>query len=110
MKKEKEIGIEAKSPAKKCEDKKCPYHGAIKLRGRQFLGKVISKDVHRTANIQWEFQEKLKKYERYKKRISKVKAHNPSCIDAEVGDIVKIVETRPISKTKKFVVVEVAKK
>ncbi|MBN1455027.1 MAG: 30S ribosomal protein S17, partial [Methanomicrobia archaeon] len=40
------------------------------------------------------------------KRQSKIHAHNPPCINAKVGDIVKIAECRPLSKTKSFVVVE----
>jgi small subunit ribosomal protein S17 len=36
-------------------------------------------------------------------------AHNPPCINAKEGDVVKIAECRPLSKTKKFVVIEVAK-
>jgi small subunit ribosomal protein S17 len=50
------------------------------------------------------------KYERYLNRRSKVKAHNPVEISAKEGDTVIIKECRPISKTKKFVVVEVIKK
>ncbi len=52
----------------------------------------------------------LKKYERYELRRSKVHAHNPECIDAKVGDRVLVAETRPISKTKSWVVVAVTKR
>ena len=106
MKKEKNIGINVKKPTEKCEDKKCPFHGSIKLRGRVFVGTITSKDTHKTAKITWSRQHLLKKYERLEKRKSGVKVHNPSCIDANVGDLVKVIETRPISKTKNFVIVE----
>ena len=33
--------------------------------------------------------------------------HNPDCIDAKEGNLVKIMECRPLSKTKNFVIVEV---
>ena len=36
-----------------------------------------------------------------------IKVHNPPCINASEGDLVKIYETRPLSKTVHFVVVEV---
>jgi len=42
----------------------------------------------------------------YERRYSKVKAHNPDEIDAKVGDVVTIMETRPISKTKNFIVIK----
>ena len=106
MKKKKTIGIEVKSPSKKCQDKHCPYHGNLKVHGRIFTGKVISKDTHKTVKIEWPRLFFLRKYERFEKRRSIVKAHNPDCISAEIGDKVKIAECRPISKTKKFVVVE----
>ncbi|MBC7110345.1 MAG: 30S ribosomal protein S17, partial [Archaeoglobi archaeon] len=41
------------------------------------------------------------------KKRSKLHAHNPPCINARVGDVVKIAECRPLSKTKHFVVVEI---
>ena len=63
--------------------------------------------MQKTVNVEWEWQNYLRKYERYEKRRSRVKAHNPSCINANEGDIVRIMECRPLSKTKNFVVVEV---
>lgn len=106
MKKKKGIGINVEGPAKECTDKHCPFHGNIKVRGRTFIGEIKSKDTHKTANITWNRQHFLRKYERYERRKSNIKAHNPPCIDAAVGDKVKIVETRPVSKTKHFVIIE----
>lgn len=102
----KDIGIQLeKVPSHDCKDKNCPYHGTIKLRGRTFDGKVISKDTHRSAVISWDRLVYIPKYERYMKKRSKLNVHNPSCINAQLGDIVRVIETRPISKTKNFVVV-----
>jgi len=47
----------------------------------------------------------IPKYERYSKRRTKLLVHNPDCLNAQVGDVVKIMETRPLSKTKHFVVI-----
>jgi len=105
----KNVGMGFESPSKKCEDKHCPFHGEIKLHGRTFVGKIIKKNAHRTVNVQWERIAYLSKFERYSKSRSRVKAHNPDCIDASLGDEVTIVETRPISKTKSFVIVRVEK-
>lgn len=109
MKKQKQsgIGIDIVPPKETCKDKKCPYHGNLKPRGRLFVGKVVGGDTHRTVNIEWPRLLFIKKYERYEKRRTRVKAHNPSCINAKVGDTVKIAETRPMSKTKNFVVLQV---
>ena len=100
------IGIEIKAPKKGCNDKHCPFHGNLKIRGKIFKGVVISKDAHKTTKVEWPRRFYLPKYERYEKRRSKVKAHNPPCINAEVGNEVMIIECRPISKTKNFVIVQ----
>ena len=109
MKEKKNIGIGVESPKEKCEDRHCPFHGEIKVRGRIFKGNVIRKSPHKTIVVEWPRSYYIQKYERYEKRRSRVKAHNPKCLDVEVGDKVVIAETRPISKTKNFVVVKIEK-
>jgi len=106
MKKKKEIGIEVKVPSKGCEDKHCPFHGDLKVRGRTFFGTIVSKDVNKTAKIEFPRLFYLNKYERFEKRRSRIKVHNPPCINAQIGDRVKVIECKPISKTKNFVIVE----
>ncbi len=91
---------------KECNDKKCPFHSNISLRGRNYKGTVVSKDTHRTAVVEWHRIVRVRKYERFEKKRTRVKVHNPSCINAELGDKVTIAECRPLSKTKKFVIIE----
>ena len=100
-------GVKIVKPAGKCNDDNCPFHGSLKCRGKTFICTVISVKMQKTATLVWERKHFLMKYERYEKRRSVVKAHNPACIDAHEGDIVKIMECRPLSKTKNFVIVEV---
>ncbi|MAG08293.1 30S ribosomal protein S17 [Candidatus Woesearchaeota archaeon] len=102
----KKTTLKIKAPDKDCKDSKCPFHGSLKTRGRVFVGVVTSKDTHRTATVVFERKVYVPKYERYLKKRSKIHVHNPSCIDAKPGDFVKIVECRPLSKTKKFVAIE----
>ncbi len=106
MSERKEIKVEANVLSKKCDDKKCPIHNGLSLRGRVFRGKVVSKDTHKTARVQLSRIRPVRKYERFEHRTSKFSVHNPLCLDCNVGDDVKIVECRPISKTKKFVIIE----
>jgi small subunit ribosomal protein S17 len=82
----------------------------LSIRGRKFTGIVISDKMSKTVTVEWERRRYLPKYERYQKRRTKVKAHNPSEMSAEKGDIVIIEETRPISKTKNFIVTSIVKK
>ncbi len=100
------IGIEVKAPEKACTDKHCPFHGSLSVHGRIFTGEVVSDRMSKSVSVMWERTIYVPKYERYEKKRSKVKAHNPECIDAKKGDKVKIMQCRPISKTKHFVVIE----
>lgn len=105
--KAKDIGIDVKdAPKEACKDEFCPYHGHLRVRGRVFVGTIVSDNMTRAAVVEWPFLQKVPKYERYMKKKSRVVAHNPACINARKGDKVKIVECRPISKTKNFVIVE----
>jgi small subunit ribosomal protein S17 len=90
-----------------CEDKNCPIHGNLKTRGRILEGVVISDKMRNSVVVKRELLEYIPKYERYAKKSSKITAHNPPCINAKLGDNVKIAECKPISKTKSFVVIEV---
>lgn len=106
----KNIGIKIKIPKKDCKDKKCPFHGSLKCRGQAFIGTVVSSKMHKSCIVEWEWKKFLPKYERYENKRTKVKVHNPLCINAEEGNIVKIVGCRPLSKTKNFVIIEIVGK
>jgi small subunit ribosomal protein S17 len=82
----------------------------LSIRGRKFTGLVISDKMSKTVTVEWERRRYIPKYERYQKRRTRVKAHNPAAMNAEKGDIVVIEETRPISKTKNFIVTSIVKK
>nr|AJS12439.1 30S ribosomal protein S17P [uncultured archaeon] len=79
----------------------------LSLRGRTFIGIVESDRMMGTVTVSWDRRMYVKKYERYERRRSTVAAHNPKEISARAGDKVMIMETRPISKTKHFVVVKI---
>lgn len=100
------IGLDVPVPKQACQDRKCPFHGELKVRGRVFTGTVVSDKMHRTVSVEWERTHFIQKFERYEKRKTSLKAHNPACIGAKQGDIVTIGETRPLSKTKHFVVLQ----
>ncbi len=100
------IGINVKQPKKECKDSNCPFHGNVNVRGRQHTGTVVSSKMHRSAVVQWEHRIFLPKYERYERRLTKITVHAPDCLEIKEGDVVKIAETRPLSKTKHYVVIE----
>lgn len=98
-------GVGVAAPKQSCTDAKCPFHGSLSIRGRQFIGTVTSTKTRKTAVVEFERLHFLSKYERYEKRRTKLKVHNPECINAKDGDIVKVMECRPLSKTKNFVII-----
>ena len=88
-----------------CKDKNCHVHGNLKIRGRELVGTVVRDKMDKTVAVQWSRRRYIPKFERHEKKSSKIKAHNPPCINAKIGDIVNIVECKPISKNVKFTVV-----
>lgn len=78
----------------------------LSLRGRTFVGTVVSTKMSKTITVEWERRRFIPKYERYEKRKSRVHAHMPEGAVALVGDTVKVMESRPLSKTKHFVFIE----
>ena len=76
---------------------------------RVLTGTVVSDKMDKTITV---LVETYKNHPLYKKRVKsskKYKAHDENGV-AGVGDTVKIMETRPLSATKHFRLVEVLKK
>ena len=94
------------APTKECTDRHCPFHGQIGVKKELFRGIVIKKDLNRSATIEWSRSVYVPKYERYEKKRSRLRVHNPVCLDAEVGDKVVVARTRPLSKTKNHVIIQ----
>lgn len=73
------------------------------------IGKVVSDKMEKTIVVA---VETYKKHDLYHKRIKytkKFKAHDENN-EAKIGDTVKIMETRPLSKDKRWRLVEVVEK
>ena len=102
-----DIGIDVKAPAAACQDKNCPFHGSLRVHGRSFTGLVTSAKSARTVTVKFSWKRLVPKYERYQTRRTSVKAHSPPCLNPQEGATVTVMETRPLSKTKNFVVVEI---
>jgi len=80
---------------------------SLKVRGAVFEGKVVSAKADKTVTVERKLVTFVKKFERYKKKRSRIRAHNPPEINAKEGDTVRIGETRKISKSKAFTVMEI---
>ena len=78
-------------------------------RKQELVGKVVSSKNNKTITV---LVETYKKHPLYGKRVkySKKYAAHDEKNEAKVGDTVRIVETRPLSKTKHFRLVEIIEK
>jgi small subunit ribosomal protein S17 len=101
-----DIGVDVSAPSARCNDANCPFHGTLSVRGQIIEGVVVSDKMQKTVVVKKEYRRFIPKYERYEWRTGRYIAHNPSCIDAKVGTKVKIMECKPLAKTKAFVVIE----
>ncbi len=98
--------LSLRKPKKTCNDRNCPFHGTLSVRGRVLEGIVVSAKMDKTAIIRRDYLNYSRKFKRYERRHSHLPAHNPPCISAKKGNRVKIAECRPISKSVSFAVVE----
>ena len=78
-----------------------------KLR-RELIGKVVSAANDKTITVLVETYKNHPKYHKRAKSSKKYCVHDEKNI-AKVGDTVRIVETRPLSKTKHFCLKEIVK-
>lgn len=81
----------------------------VKSRRRILVGKVVSNKMDKTIVVEVIRQVRHKLYLKYMKRRKKYHAHdeNNQC---HMGDVVKIIEHRPISKTKTWMLGEIVEK
>lgn len=74
------------------------------IKGKVLSGTVVSNKMKDTVVVLVERYGKHPKYSKFIKRGKKFKAHDVGNTKA-IGDKVKIIESRPISKDKHFIVV-----
>ena len=73
------------------------------------VGKVVSNKMDKTIVVAVENHVKHPLYGKIVKRTYKLKAHDENN-ECQIGDTVKVVETRPLSKDKRWRLVEIVEK
>ncbi len=76
---------------------------------REWFGNVISNKMQKTVVVAVERSVMHPVYKKVIRRVTKLKAHDENNI-CKVGDRVKLIETRPISRHKHFRVVQIMEK
>ena len=73
------------------------------------VGRVVSDKMDKTVIIAVEYTRPHPLYKKAMKRTSKFAAHDEQNL-CKIGDVVRIEETRPLSKTKRWIVREILKR
>ena len=76
--------------------------------GKIFTGEVISDKMTNTIVLSMEYKSRHPMYKKIVKKNKKIYAENN--LSAKIGDIVKVRETRPLSKLKRFTTLAITKK
>lgn len=76
---------------------------------REIIGIVVSDKADKTITVKVETYKKDPLYGKRVKYSKKYTAHDEKN-EAKIGDVVRIVETRPLSKTKRYRLVEIIEK
>jgi small subunit ribosomal protein S17 len=101
-----DIGLDVRAPKTACDDRHCPFHGRLPVRGQVLEGTVVSTSMQRTAVVERTLLHYVSKFERYEKRRRRYLAHAPPCLNVPVGHRVRFAEIRPLSKLVSFCLVE----
>jgi small subunit ribosomal protein S17 len=72
-------------------------------------GVVVSDGMDKTVVVQVESRKPHRLYEKMVRRTSKLHAHDEAN-EAKVGDVVRLMETRPLSKTKRWRIVDIVER
>ncbi len=76
---------------------------------KQLIGKVVSNKMNKSIVIEIENLVMHSLYKKSVRRTKKIKSHDEKN-ECSVGDIVKVEETRPLSKDKRYRLIEIVEK
>ena len=76
---------------------------------KSFIGRVISDKMDKTVVLAVTRRIAHSRYNKVVKRTTKYKAHDEKN-ECKVGDMVRVIETRPLSKDKRWKVLEIVEK
>jgi len=76
---------------------------------KQIIGKVVSNKMNKSIVIEIENLVMHSLYKKSVRRTKRIKSHDEKN-ECSVGDIVKVEETRPLSKDKRYRLIEIVEK
>jgi small subunit ribosomal protein S17 len=94
---------EAQAPAEQTET------AEKKKNKRERIGKVVSNKMQKSIVVAIERRVQHPIYKKYFRKTTKIMAHD-EMNEARIGDVVRIAETRPLSKRKAWKLVEIVER
>ncbi len=78
-------------------------------RRKQLIGKVVSNKMSKTIVVELENLVMHSLYKKSVRRTKRIKSHDEKN-ECSIGDLVKVEETRPLSKDKRYRLIEIVEK
>ena len=86
-----------------------PVHAPAEGRRRERQGVVVSSKADKTITVRIDVARRHRRYEKIVRSSTTVKAHDEKN-DANEGDIVRVIESRPLSRTKRWALIDVVER
>ena len=86
-----------------------PVHAAVEGTRRVRQGVVVSDKAEKTITVRIDVARRHRRYEKIVRSSSTVHAHDENN-DANEGDVVRVIESRPLSRTKRWALVDVVER
>jgi len=86
-----------------------PVHAAVEGTRRVRQGIVVSDKAEKTITVRIDIARRHRRYEKIVRSSSTVHAHDENN-DANEGDVVRVIESRPLSRTKRWALVDVVER
>ncbi len=95
--------------AKPAAEPLAPVHAAVEGTRRVRQGIVVSDKAEKTITVRIDIARRHRRYEKIVRSSSTVHAHDENN-DANEGDVVRVIESRPLSRTKRWALVDVVER
>jgi small subunit ribosomal protein S17 len=86
-----------------------PVHAPVEGTRRVRQGVVVSNKAEKTITVRIDIARRHRRYEKIVRSSSTVHAHDENN-DAHEGDVVRVIESRPLSRTKRWALVDVVER
>ncbi len=86
-----------------------PVHAPVEGKRRLRQGIVVSDKAEKTITVRIDIARRHRRYEKIVRSSSTVHAHDENN-DANEGDVVRVIESRPLSRTKRWTLVDVVER